>query len=57
MRVFAWLCVGMGIMLAVASFVLTANTPAINPWPSLVMGLCLTTVGIVVLAIRRNLGP
>jgi fucose permease len=57
MRGFAWGCVVAGVVLAVAAFFLTANAPTINPWPSLLAGLCLTALGIVLLAIRRNLKP
>jgi uncharacterized membrane protein HdeD (DUF308 family) len=53
MRALAWICVAVGILLTVASFVIT-HTPAANPWPSLVAGFCLTLVGIVVLAIERR---
>ena len=57
MRGFAWGCVVAGVVLAVAAFSLTANAPTINPWPSLLAGLCLTALGIVLLAIQRNLKP
>jgi len=54
MRALAWICVAVGILLTVAAFVITAHTPAVNPWPSLVAGFCLTLVGIVVLAMERR---
>jgi len=54
MRAFAWSCVLVGILLAVAAFVITANT-SLNPWPTLVAGFCLTAFGVVVLTIRRDL--
>jgi len=57
MRVFAWVCIVAGILLAVVSFVITATAPSVNPWPSFVAGICLTALGIVVLAIARNLKP
>jgi uncharacterized membrane protein HdeD (DUF308 family) len=57
MRGFAWGCVVAGVVLAVAAFFLTANAPTINPWPSLLAGLCLTALGIVLLAIQRNRKP
>jgi len=57
MRVLAWLCVAVGILLAVASFFITANAPTVNPWPSLLTGICLMALGVVVLAIQRNLEP
>jgi len=52
MRALAWICVAVGILLTVASFVITAFTPAVNPWPSLVAGFGLTTFGVIVLASR-----
>jgi hypothetical protein len=54
LRVFAWSCVISGILMAVAAFVITANTP-VNPWPTLVAGFCLTAFGVIVLTIRRDL--
>jgi uncharacterized membrane protein HdeD (DUF308 family) len=57
MRPLAWLCVVAGILLAVTSFLITANAPTVNPWPSLVVGFCLTALGIVLLTIRRKLKP
>jgi hypothetical protein len=39
MRVFAWVCVAAGILFAIASFVITASAPSVNPWPTLVAGL------------------
>jgi len=35
---FTWLCIVAGIVLAIAAFVIAANKPMINPWPSLVAG-------------------
>ena len=57
MRVFAWVCVVAGILLAVAAFLITAYTPSMSPWPSLVLGLCLTMLGVVLLAVKRDLTP
>ena len=57
MRAFAWRCVVAGLALAVAAFFIAANAPTVNPWPSLVVGFCLTALGIVMLAIRQNLKP
>src|SRR6266700_2829653 len=54
MRTFAWLCVIAGLLLAVASFVLTAHAPTVNPYPSLVAGFCLTTLGVIVRARASN---
>jgi mannose/fructose/N-acetylgalactosamine-specific phosphotransferase system component IIC len=51
MRACAWLCIGAGILSAVAAFIITAHMPAANPWPSLVAGFCLAAVWIVVMAI------
>jgi uncharacterized integral membrane protein len=52
MRVFAWICVAAGILFAIASFVITASPPSVNPWPSLVAGFALTAFGVIVLAWR-----
>ncbi len=57
MRGFAWGCIVAGVVLAVAAFFLTANAPDVNPWPSLLAGFSLTALGIVLLAIQRNLKP
>jgi hypothetical protein len=54
MRAFAWSCVVAGVLLALAAFVITANAPTVNPWPSLVVGFCLTALGIVLLAIGKE---
>jgi hypothetical protein len=54
MRPVAWLCVGAGILSAAASFLITANAPTVNPWPSLGAGFCLTALGIVLLAIQGS---
>ena len=50
MRVFAWVCVAAGILCAIASFVITASAPSVNPWPSLVAGFALTAFGVIMLA-------
>jgi hypothetical protein len=52
MRAFAWACLLVGMLLAVAAFVITANLPTVNPWLSLLGGFCLTAFGIVLLAIQ-----
>jgi uncharacterized integral membrane protein len=52
MRVFAWVCIAAGILFAIASFVITASVPSVNPWPSLVAGFALTAFGVIVLAWR-----
>ena len=57
MRGFAWGCIAAGVLLAVTAFFLAANAPNVNPWPSLLVGFCLTALGIVLLAIQRNLKP
>jgi hypothetical protein len=57
MRVLAWLCVIVGVLLAVVSFLGTAQTPTVSPWPSLIVGFCLTLLGVIVLAVQRNLRP
>ena len=44
---FAWLLVVAGLTLVVTSFVIAASRPAISPWPSLVVGFCLTILGIM----------
>jgi len=41
MRAFAWGCFVAGILLAVAAFVIAANTIQ-NPWPALMAGFCLS---------------
>ena len=57
MRPVAWVCVVAGILLAVASFFITAHAPTVSPWPSLVVGFCPTALGIVLHAIQRNPKP
>jgi hypothetical protein len=52
--VLAWLCVIAGILLVVAAFLITAQAPAFNPWPSLVVGIGLSALGIVFRAIRKE---
>ncbi len=52
-----WVRIVAGMMLAVAAFIITANLPTLNPWLSLVGGLCLTTLKIGLLAIERKLKP
>lgn len=54
MRILAWSCVIAGVLLGVAAFVITANTP-LNPRPTLVAGFCLTAFGVILLTIRRDL--
>lgn len=54
MRRFAWLCIGAGILLAMAAFVIAATKPMTNPWPSLTAGFCVTAVGIVLLTTERR---
>jgi len=55
MRVLSWFCVVAGVLLAVVSFLLTAHAPTVSPWPSLVVGFCLTLLAVIVLAVQRNL--
>jgi len=55
MQGFAWGCIVVGVLLAIAAFFLAANAPNVNPWPSLLVGFCLVALGIVLLAIQRNL--
>lgn len=43
MRAFAWGCFVAGILLAIAAFVITANTIQ-NPWPALMAGFCLSAL-------------
>ena len=50
--VLAWLCVMAGILLV--AFFITAQAPTFNPWPSLVVGIGLTALGIVFRAIRKE---
>jgi uncharacterized membrane protein HdeD (DUF308 family) len=57
MRVFAWVCIAAGILLAVAAFLITAHSATISPWPSFVLGFLLAALGIVLLAVERNLRP
>jgi uncharacterized membrane protein len=38
----------------VTSFFIAATRPAISPWPSLVVGFCLTILGIMLMAIARE---
>ena len=54
MRAFAWLCIVAGIVLAIAAFVIAANKPMINPWPSLVAGFCVTAAGMVLLTMEKQ---
>jgi len=54
MRLFAWVCIVGGILLAVASFLITAHAPTLNPWPSFVAGMCLIAFGVIVLASRTH---
>lgn len=55
MRACAWLCVVTGILLAVASFVIAANWPLHDPWPTLLVGIGLTAFGVIGLAVRGDL--
>jgi len=50
MRALGWLLVALGVLLAVSSFVITANVPTTTPWPILGVGLALIMLGIVVLS-------
>jgi hypothetical protein len=56
LRAFAWGCFVAGTLLAIATFVITANTIQ-NPWPALMAGFFLTALGVVLLAVYRNLRP
>ena len=51
---FAWLLVVAGLTLVVTSFFIAATRPVISPWPSLVVGFCLTILGIMLMAIGRE---
>jgi len=53
-RAFAWLCIVAGIGLAIAAFVIAANKPTINPWPSLVAGFCVTAAGMLLLMMEKQ---
>jgi len=53
-RPFAWSSIAAGILLTIAAFVIAADKPAINPWPSLIAGFCLTAIGIVMLTAERR---
>ena len=50
MRALGWLLVALGVLLAVSSFVITANVPTTAAWPILGVGLALIMLGIVVLS-------
>jgi len=56
MRAVAWLCIVAGILLAIMAFLIAANKPTVNPWPSLIAGFCVTAVGIVLLTTDRRPG-
>ena len=56
MRASAWLCIVAGILLAIVAFLIAANKPTMNPWPSLIAGFCVTAVGIVLLTTERRPG-
>jgi len=56
MRAVAWLCIVAGILLAIMAFLIAANKPTVNPWPSLIAGFCVTAVGIVLLTTERRPG-
>jgi hypothetical protein len=47
-------CIVAGMMLAVAAFIITTNLATLNPWPSLVGGFFLTTLGIGLLSDRTQ---
>jgi hypothetical protein len=38
-------------------FVITAYAPTLNSWPSFLVACCLTTLGVVWLATKRDLTP
>ena len=44
-------------LLGVISFVITALSPTLSPWPSFPVGCCLTTLGVVLLTRKRSLTP
>jgi hypothetical protein len=46
-----------GVLLGVISFVITALAPTLSPWPSFLVGCCLTTLGVVLLTRKRDLAP
>lgn len=54
MRAVAWLCIVAGILLAIVAFLIAANKPTIDPWPSLIAGFCVTAVGIVLMTTERR---
>jgi uncharacterized membrane protein HdeD (DUF308 family) len=54
-RVVGWALIAAGVLLGVASFVITAHLPTHSPWPPLAAGFALTALGVVVL-IRSNVG-
>ena len=49
MRVLSWAFIAVGVLIGVFAFVLTADTPAVNPWPYLGAGLVLTLLGVFLL--------
>jgi hypothetical protein len=55
MRPLAWVCLVGGILLAVPSFVIAANVRGLAPWPTLLVGICWTAFGVIVLARRGEL--
>ena len=54
MRALAWASIVAGITLTIAAFVVAADKATSNPWPILVAGFCLTTVGIMLLMSRKR---
>jgi hypothetical protein len=56
MRLLASMSMVVGVLLGVISFVITAHAPTLSPWPSFV-GCRLTTLGVVLLATKRDLTP
>jgi fucose permease len=54
MRAFAWSSIAAGTLLAIAAFVIAADKPNLNPWPSLIAGFYLTAFGIVVLTVEKR---
>jgi len=57
MRLLASMSMVVGVPLGVMSFVITAHAPILNSWPSFLVGCCLTTLGVVLLATKRDLTP
>ena len=53
MKAFAWCLIVVGVVSAVAAFIIATRTVGLAPWPVFALGLCLTGLGIVLLAIWR----